>query len=503
MRLASILVVAAVATAQNTCNNVGVTNPCRWNTPRVTIPSNGGSVPNGYRSGKATLKDNEWAVFNLDFTAEYKNQMVSPVLGWTQYFGVKVEKSASGAASTVAFVWDRQDGTSGWDSLNESGADQLGITGSGINTITRTEAYYAYPISETNKGTGTADLRGWKIVIEADCSTTATTCTLGTDWQVTPFTYHVMNTFPGALCGNFGWPQTNAQAQRGLSDWVDGSGAPIAVNSQGWSGWTWAPQAVGSTASYSFLTFEVDQFVHDYTWRFPVTTEALTASFNTQLFFQQGRTAIADQKNRWFNAPSSTPADNLRGFSTPVAAGNEANQPALDAPGFAGQTLYIQRQSNEVGLNLFARVQGSVGSLGATKFQLCFTSSSRANSFGYPGLTTSSGAGPAFQGLAPIQWGSLDNMGKQQRGLVCDLGCYPNRDCSTANLAVGGLSMDDFAVAATNFYATVIAADTSSTGSLYYLDHQIAVAFGHAPNAATTVGLSAVAALLVAAAALL
>jgi len=502
MRLASILAVAAVATAQS-CQNSGDITPCGWNTPKVTIPSKG-AVPNGYRSAKATLKDNEWAVFNLDFSSEYKLPMsASP--DWTHYFGVKVEKSASGGASTVAFAWDRQDGTSGWDSLYWSGATQLGISGSNI----KSEAYYAYPISETNRAAGSNSLKGWKIVIEQDCSTAALSCPLGTDWQVTPFTYHVRNTFPGLLSGLYGWPQTNDQAQRGL-DWKDPAGNSLDSNSAGWSGWTWAPQAAGSLPSNNYLTFEVDEFVPDYIWRFPVTTEAFTASFNTQLFFQQSTLAITDSKNRWFNAPSSTPAtagDYLRTFQDAVPAGSGPNQPALDAPGFAGQTLYIQRQSNEAGLNLFARVTGSALSLGATKFQLCFTSSARGNVFGYPGLTTASGpntpAPLAFQGLAPIQWGTLDAKGMQQRSRVCDLGCFPNKDCSTANLEIGGISMDNFAVAADNFYATIIAASTTTTGSFYYLDQQIAVAFGHVPNAATTNGLSAVAALLVAAAALL
>jgi len=179
------------------------------------------------------------------------------------------------------------------------------------------------------------------------------------------------------------------------------------------------------------------------------------------------------------------------------------------APGIFGQTVFVQRalDGSETGLDLFAEVTGSIAALAQAKFQLCFTSQT-ASLAGYPGLWQNGPTQRSPAGYTAANWNKIDGTPVVRTNGPCDLGCYPNADCSTTGLKVGGLSAGNVKINADKFYATIIIPEivdvAGQTSSLFPVgDHQVAFAFGHAPNAAASVGVSAVAALLVVAAAML
>jgi len=505
----SILAVAAVATAQNVCNGDGTTTPasgtspavppCGFYMPAQKVPSTG-SVANGYRSAKATIKNQEWGVFNLDFKDITNVANTFPAAGWSQWIGVKVEKSNTGGLKNLFFAWDGVGVTQKYDSLWDSGADWLGPyqpSSGSVTTNVKSEAFFCYPVS--------VGLTGLKVAVQADCANAVTNCALGSDYRVTPFTYYARNKWSTLMSSSGGvMPLAgSSQANRGLEWKTGGSSLTVGADAlaivdgtEGTSGWTMCPQAMnaGMVESRMYLQYDVNEFQPEFIWRWPVQTEAFTATFNTQLFFQQTYRGNNDDVNRWFNAPASSsgvanPADVLRTAFMEVTAGQN------DALGFAGQTVYIKRQSNENGLNLFAEVTGDVAFLASGKASLCFTSQARASTTGFPGRSNSA----TYYGLQPVGYAA-------ERKTTCDLGCYPNADCKFAGLKVGGMSMGNFLIsepAGTGIYATVIIADTQKSGGLYSVGHQVAFAFGHAPNSASSVGLSAAAVLLMAAAVML
>lgn len=149
--------------------------------------------------------------------------------------------------------------------------------------------------------------------------------------------------------------------------------------------------------------------------------------------------------------------------------------------GSMGISTKLDRSGDEYG-DIYFSSNVAVSGLASTKLLVCFSSDTIT-------WTTSSNGTTTFTSLGPIlDYGGVSTPVVEGAPLraICDLGCYPNDDCSFTSLASGNLA-GNYAVTPNVFYATTIVAGASQNVDG---DHSMAFAFGHLPASAAGLQVS-------------
>jgi hypothetical protein len=130
---------------------------------------------------------------------------------------------------------------------------------------------------------------------------------------------------------------------------------------------------------------------------------------------------------------------------------------------------WVERGSAAASDGLYATVRADADAL-TTQFMLC--------------MSSSAGTGNSiWQSAGNAAYGS----GTGQNFAYCDLGCYPNMDCSTTNVPNGGWTMADYDLTGTsNLWVTTLIVNSIGSGATFVTPgHSVAFAWGHPPSAAT------------------
>jgi hypothetical protein len=255
-----------------------------------------------------------------------------------------------------------------------------------------------------------------------------------------------------------------------------------------------------STTSYSsdwIWEFDVDG--DDFYWCGPVSTApgsfsiwgecdtlCLSADFKISytFYYFTGSSmtttntsgSMAECENYWTDMPlghvREHDKESMGVFASEFYAGASASY--LYANHF-GISTYLNRAESvsEQGYDLYFEVNTDVG-LSTTQILMCYSSWN-------PIL---------FQGAAVNEADLPANAVNSSGAGLCDLGCYPNDDCSFASLSAGDLENREGSTIGNgldSFYATTVIAAASQTIDG---DHQVAFAFGHFPAPAATVQFS-------------
>jgi len=140
--------------------------------------------------------------------------------------------------------------------------------------------------------------------------------------------------------------------------------------------------------------------------------------------------------------------------------------------GYMGITTKLDRSGDEFG-DIYFSTNVDLTGLASTKLLLCFSSET---------WNGTSSLGPILD-----YWGvSVPVVEGSALRAICDLGCYPNDDCSFSSLSTGNVE-GSYAVTPNGFYATTVVAAASQNVDG---DHSIAFAFGHLPSPAAGVQIS-------------
>jgi hypothetical protein len=164
---------------------------------------------------------------------------------------------------------------------------------------------------------------------------------------------------------------------------------------------------------------------------------------------------------------------------------------------FPALTTWVGRDSASTSLGLYATLNMPLTS--STKVMFCMQSETS-----YNGLT----GGSIWSNNGNREYVNSANTFASW----CDIGCYPNADCSSTNVPTGGWDMLDFDINKINgvftlnngvYVHALIVGASSSVSAAAVPSMKTAFAFGHLPDAATAFGPSALLGFLALAAATL
>lgn len=157
-----------------------------------------------------------------------------------------------------------------------------------------------------------------------------------------------------------------------------------------------------------------------------------------------------------------------------ISAGNYVqfyNQPLVEGTEvYPSISQWVERGSAAASDGLYATVRADADAL-STQFMLCMSS-------------TAGTGNSIWQAAGNAQYGS----GAGQNFAYCDLGCYPNTDCSTTNVPNGGWTMEDYDLTGYGslWVTTLIVNSAGGSGAAFVTPgHSVAFAWGHPPSAAT------------------
>jgi hypothetical protein len=251
-----------------------------------------------------------------------------------------------------------------------------------------------------------------------------------------------------------------------------------------------ATSSITTTSSSSDWIWEFDLDGDDYYWCGPVSTApasfsvwgecdtlCISADFKlSYTFYYTGSTSSGECENAFIDMPLGHVREHDKEsygvFASEFYAG--ASDTYLYA-GHFGISTYLNRaeSSSEQNYPVYFDCNTDLG-IGTTEILMCYSSWNPILAYG-----------------AAVNETDLPAAGGNSSGLgLCDLGCYPNADCSFASLETGNLEDRtgmEIGNGVESFYATtVIAAATQNIDG----DHQVAFAFGHFPAPAATVQFS-------------
>jgi hypothetical protein len=201
-----------------------------------------------------------------------------------------------------------------------------------------------------------------------------------------------------------------------------------------------------------------------------------TANFNAQYYFyydgsSQSSTTWGPMDTPWPVAHYRDPVDDkeINGLSNEEFAG----QGNFFGSWRWGLSTHLSRNAQQGGLDLFFELEPTLLSLGSS-YAICFSTwNPIIASGGLDAWTTSS--------APPVDYNNV----------TCNLGCYPNSDCSTSGGAIAAGYLQEkigVAVEADDFFATTYIID-----EVVWSEHYMAWAWGHYPSSAMTVAPAAAA----------
>jgi len=275
---------------------------------------------------------------------------------------------------------------------------------------------------------------------------------------------------------------------------VDGSGYLYAGSTSDVTSWYTTTVSSSTTPTNYLWDYDVDG--DEFYWCGPVSAAptsfsiwgvcgslCLSADFKLSYAFYYNTPSSSTTtgnwcRDMWIDAPLGHVREN--GKESYGLFASEFYGGASDeylSQGHFGISTFIDRasDSSEQNLDLYFEANTDIG-IGSTKLLMCYSS---WNPILYQGAAVSE---DDLRYFPTTTNGSATGL--------CDLGCYPNDDCSFASLSTGDL-LDESGTTigddVSSFYATTVIVEASANIDG---DHQLAFAFGHFPSPAASVQFS-------------